>query len=147
MIKSPPPNGLSFSTFSNGYDDEVIPMDDAEKQWDQLKCNGFEALIDLIVSIANKQYIVYTMLLPWVVDVACELHLPFAPLWIHPAMVLDIYYYYYNSSADIIGNDSDDQPFDSIQLLGLPLLLATCVLPSFLLTSNPYAFVHPKFQA
>uniref|UniRef100_A0A7N2LX17 Uncharacterized protein n=1 Tax=Quercus lobata TaxID=97700 RepID=A0A7N2LX17_QUELO len=143
MIKSPPPDSLLFSTFSDGYDDEVVPMDDAEKQWDQLKCNGFEALIDLIVSTANKQYIVYTMLLPWVVAVACELHLPSAPLWIHPVMFLDIYYYYYNGFANVIGNDSEG----SIQLRGLPLLLATCDLPSFLLASNPYAFVHPKFQA
>ncbi|KAK7848250.1 crocetin glucosyltransferase [Quercus suber] len=31
MIKSPPPDGLSFSTFFDGYDDGVVPMDDAEK--------------------------------------------------------------------------------------------------------------------
>nr|POF25241.1 crocetin glucosyltransferase, chloroplastic [Quercus suber] len=72
MIKSCPPNGLSFATFSDGYDDGVVPMDDVEKQWDQLKRNGSKALTDLIVSTANKQCIVYTMLLPWVVDVALD---------------------------------------------------------------------------
>nr|POE45133.1 udp-glycosyltransferase 75d1 [Quercus suber] len=89
---------------------------------------------------------VYTMLLPWVVDVARELHLPSALLWIQPAIGFDIYYYYYNGFADVIGNDSDDQPSCSIQLPGLPLL-ATRDLPSFLLASNPYALVRPKFQA
>ncbi|KAK7816081.1 crocetin glucosyltransferase [Quercus suber] len=146
MIKSCPPNGLSFATFSDGYDDGVVPMDDVEKQWDQLKRNGSKALTDLIVSTANKQCIVYTMLLPWVVDVARELHLPSALLWIQPAMVFDIYYYYYNGFADVIGKDSDDRPSCSIQLPGLPLLAARD-LPSFLLASNPYALLRPKFQA
>ena len=56
MIKSRPPDGLSFATFSDGYDDGVV--DDVEKQWDQLKRNGSKALTDLIVSTANKQCIV-----------------------------------------------------------------------------------------
>ncbi|XP_030922828.1 crocetin glucosyltransferase, chloroplastic-like [Quercus lobata] len=146
MIKSPPPDGLSFATFSDGYDDGVVPMDDGEKQWDQLKRNGSKALTNLIVSTANKHCIVYTMLLPWVADVARELHLPSAVLWNQPAMVFDIYYYYYNGFADVIGNDSDDQPSCSIQLPGLPSL-ATHDLPSFLLASNPYALFRPKFQA
>ncbi|KAL4642845.1 hypothetical protein ACB092_02G049400 [Castanea dentata] len=115
MIKSPPPNGLSFSTFSDGYDDGV------------LKHNGSKALTDLIVSTANKQCIVYTMLLPWVAD---------------PAMVLDIYYYYYNGFVDVIGNNSDDRPSYSIQLPSLPLLLATRQLEALEKDSNPRVLVN-----
>ncbi|KAM4126778.1 hypothetical protein ACJW30_02G039700 [Castanea mollissima] len=147
MIKSPPPHGLSFATFSDGYDDGVVPMDDPDKQWDQLKRNGSKALTNLIVSTTDKQCIVYTMLLHWAADVARKLHLPFALLWIQPAMVLDICYYYYNGFADVIGNNGDDQPSCLIQLPCLPLLLATCDLPSYSLASNHYAFVHPIFQA
>ena len=55
MIKSLPPDGLSFSTFSDSYDDGVVPMDDTDKRWDQIKRNGSKALTNLIVSIANKQ--------------------------------------------------------------------------------------------
>ena len=55
MIKSPSPDGLSFSTLSNGYNDKVVPMDNADKRWDQIKCNGSKALTNLIVSTANKQ--------------------------------------------------------------------------------------------
>ena len=62
-------------------------------------------------------------------------------------MVLDIYNYYYNGFVVVIGNDSDDWLSNSIQLPGLPLLLTTRDLPSFLLASNPYALVYPKFQA
>ncbi|XP_075654127.1 phloretin 4'-O-glucosyltransferase-like [Castanea sativa] len=146
MIKSPPPDGLSFATYSDGYDDGVVPMEDAQKRRDQLKHNGSKALTDLIVSTANIQCIVYTMFLPWVADVARELHLPSALLLIQPAMVFDIYYYYYNGFADVIGDDSDDRPSFSIQLPGLPLL-ATRDLPSFLLASNPYAFAPAAIQA
>ena len=120
-------------------------MEDAQKQGDQIKRNGSKALTDLIVSTANKQCIVYTTFLPWVADVAHELHLPSALLWIQPAMVLDIYYYYYNGFADVIGNDSDDRPSCSIQLPGLPLL-TTRDVPSFLLASNPYAFAPVTIQ-
>ncbi|XP_050240148.1 phloretin 4'-O-glucosyltransferase-like [Quercus robur] len=122
MIKSPPLVGLSFATFSDGYDDGLVPMEDAQKRGDQLKRNGSKALIDLIVSDANKQCIVYTTFLPWVADVARELHLPSALPWIQPAMVFDIYYYYYNGFADVIGNDSDDRPSCSIQLPVGPLV-------------------------
>ena len=146
MIKSPPPNSLSFATFSDGYDDGVVPVDDIGKRWDQLKRNGSKALADLIVSTANKQHIVYTLLLPWAADVARELHLPSTFLWIQPAMVFDIYYYYFNGFADVIRNYNNDCPSSSIELPGLPLLTASRDLPSFLLASNPYTHVLPIYQ-
>ncbi|XP_023908917.2 phloretin 4'-O-glucosyltransferase [Quercus suber] len=146
MIKSPPPNGLSFATFSDGYDDGVIPVDDIGKRWDQLKRNGSKTLADLIVSTGNKQHIVYTLLLPWAADVARELHLPSTFLWIQPAMVFDIYYYYFNGFADVITNYNNDCPSSSIELPGLPLLTASRDLPSFLLASNPYTYALSIYQ-
>ncbi|XP_050240143.1 phloretin 4'-O-glucosyltransferase-like [Quercus robur] len=147
MFKSTPPNGLSFATFSDGYDDGVIPVDDIGKRWDQLKRNGSKTLADLIVSTANKQHIVYTLLVPWAADVARELHLPSTFLWIQPAMVFDIYYYYFNGFADVIRNYDNDCPSSSIELPGLPLLMASRDLPSFLLASNPYTYALPIYQA
>nr|XP_023908917.1 crocetin glucosyltransferase, chloroplastic-like [Quercus suber]POF15108.1 crocetin glucosyltransferase, chloroplastic [Quercus suber] len=146
MIESPPPNGLSFATFSDGYDDGVIPVDDIGKRWDQLKRNGSKTLADLIVSTGNKQHIVYTLLLPWAADVARELHLPSTFLWIQPAMVFDIYYYYFNGFADVITNYNNDCPSSSIELPGLPLLTASRDLPSFLLASNPYTYALSIYQ-
>ncbi|KAL4642847.1 hypothetical protein ACB092_02G049600 [Castanea dentata] len=146
MIKSPPPNGLLFASFSDGYDDGVVPVDDKVKRMDQLKRNGSKALADLIVSTANKQHTVYTLLLPWAADVARELHLPSTLLWIQPAMVWNIYYYYFNGFANVIRNNNNDYPSSSIKLPGLPLFTSRD-LPSFLLASNTHASVLPIFQA
>ncbi|KAM4073437.1 hypothetical protein ACB094_10G019000 [Castanea mollissima] len=149
MIKSPSPDGLSFATFSDGYDDGFKPEDKIQEHLDQLKCNGTKALTELIVSNANQgrlfTCLVYTLLIPWVAEVARELHLPSTLFWIQPAMVLDIYYYYYNGFADVIGNCNND-PSHSIQLLGLPLLTSH-ELPSFMLALNTYDYLLPIFQA
>jgi hypothetical protein len=146
---SPPPNGLSFASFSDGYDDGVRPEDDSENYLNVLKQNGSKTLTDLIVSSANQgrpfNCLVYTLLLPWAADVARELHVPSALLWIQPAMVLDIYYYYFNGFANVISEDTKD-PSCLIQLPGLPLLTSRD-LPSFLLASNTHAFVLLLFQA
>ncbi|KAM3734490.1 hypothetical protein ACB098_10G018700 [Castanea mollissima] len=149
MIKSPSLDGLSFATFSDGYDDGFKPEDKIQEHLDQLKCNGTKALTKLIVSNANQgrpfTCLVYTLLIPWVAEVARELHLPSTLFWIQPAMVLDIYYYYYNGFADVIGNCNND-PSHSIQLPGLPLLTSH-ELPSFMLASNTYDYLLPIFQA
>ncbi|GMY32119.1 crocetin glucosyltransferase, chloroplastic-like [Fagus crenata] len=146
---SPPPNGLSFASFSDGYDDGVRPEDDSENHLNVLKQNGSKTLTDLIVSSANQgrpfNCVVYTLLLPWAADVARELHVPSALLWIQPAMVLDIYYYYFNGFANVISEGTKD-PSCLIQLPGLPLLTSRD-LPSFLLASNTHAFALLSFQA
>ncbi|GMY32071.1 crocetin glucosyltransferase, chloroplastic-like [Fagus crenata] len=146
---SPPPNGLSFASFSDGYDDGVRPEDDPENYLNVLKQNGSKTLTDLIVSSANQgrpfNCLVYTLLLPWAADVARELHVPSALLWIQPAMVLDIYYYYFNGFANVISEGTKD-PSCLIQLPGLPLLTSRD-LPSFLLASNTHAFALLSFQA
>ncbi|XP_075641741.1 phloretin 4'-O-glucosyltransferase-like isoform X2 [Castanea sativa] len=149
MIKSPSPDGLSFATFSDGYDDGFKPEDKIQEYLDQLKRNGTKALTELIVSNANQgrpfTCLVYTLLIPWVAEVARELHLPSTLFWIQTAMVFDIYYYYYNGFADVIGNCNND-PSHSIQLPGLPLLTSH-ELPSFMLASNTYDYLLPIFQA
>ncbi|KAF5465090.1 hypothetical protein F2P56_015121 [Juglans regia] len=149
MTKTPTPQGLSFATFSDGYDDGFKPgTDDAEHYMSAIKRSGSKTLTDLIVSSTNEgrpfQYLVYTLLLPWAGNVAHELHLPSALLWIQPATVLDIYYYYFNGYGDDIRKKGTD-PSYSLQLPGLPLL-SSRDLPSFLLDSNTYTFALPSFQ-
>jgi hypothetical protein len=147
MTKTPTSDGLSFATFSDGYDDGVRPSDDAADYLSELKRCGSGTLTQLIVSSANEGRpftgLVYTLLLPWAAEVARELHLPSALLWIQPATVLDIYYYYFNGYGDVIRNNND--PSCSIQLPGLPSLTSRD-LPSFLLASNMYIVALPTFQ-
>ncbi|KAG9160309.1 hypothetical protein Leryth_024247 [Lithospermum erythrorhizon] len=74
--------------------------------------------------------IVYTLLLPWAVEVARECHVSSALLWIQPASILDIYYFYYNGYEDEISKNVSD-PNWSIQLPGGLPLLSSNDLPSF----------------
>jgi UDP:flavonoid glycosyltransferase YjiC (YdhE family) len=148
MAKTSDPDGLSFSTFSDGYDDGFKDGDDASNYMSELKRRGTQALTDLVVSSANEGRpftgLVYSIFLSWAADVASEFHLPSALLWIQPAMALDIYYYFFNGYGDVIRNSSND-PSSPIQLPGLPLLTSRD-LPSFLLASNPYTFMLPTLQ-
>ncbi|XP_062164979.1 phloretin 4'-O-glucosyltransferase-like [Alnus glutinosa] len=148
MSKIPAPGNLSFTTFSDGYDDGIKPGDDVGHFMSEIKRCGSQALTELVVSTANEGRpftgLVYTILLPWAADVASGLHLPSALLWIQPATVLDIYYYYFNGYGDVIRNSSND-PSCSVELTGLPLF-ASRDLPSYLLASNTYTFMLPTFQ-
>ncbi|KAB1213511.1 Anthocyanidin 3-O-glucoside 5-O-glucosyltransferase [Morella rubra] len=146
-MKSPAPDGLSFANFSDGYDDGFKFGDDRAHYMSQLRCRGSKALAGLIVSSANAgrpvTCVVYS-LLPWAAVMARELNIPSGLLWIQPVAVLDIYYYYFNGYGDVISNTSNE-PFYSIELLGLPLLTSRD-LPSFMHASNTYNFALPLFQ-
>ncbi|KAE8022885.1 hypothetical protein FH972_008646 [Carpinus fangiana] len=143
MTKTPTPDGLSFATFSDGYDDGTKPdIDNMDHRMSEVKRRGSQALVDLILSAANESCsftcIVCTPLIPWAVDVARALHLPSALLWIQPATVLDIYYYYFNGYGEVMRNNNDD-PSCLIELPGLPFL-ASLDLLSYLVAPNMYAF-------
>ncbi|KAK9932975.1 hypothetical protein M0R45_020192 [Rubus argutus] len=76
------PRGLTFAPFSDGYDDGYKPKDDIEHYMFELRRRGSQAVADIIVSSANQGHpytcVVYTILLPWVAEVARELHVPTA---------------------------------------------------------------------
>jgi hypothetical protein len=148
MSKIPSPFGLSFATFSDGYNDAFKPSDDFGHHMSKLKRRGSQALTELVMSSVNEGRpftgLVYTILLPGAADVASGLNLPSALLWIQSATVLDVYYYYFNGYGDVIRNSNND-PSCAVKLLGLPLF-ASCDLPSVLLASNTYTFMLPTFQ-
>ncbi|KAI5599672.1 hypothetical protein BDE02_02G211900 [Populus trichocarpa] len=147
MSKTLFPDGLSFVTFSDGYDDGFKPEDDRDHFTSELKRRGSQTLNELIVDSAKEgkpvTCLVYTMLLHWASEVARAQHLPAALLWIQPATVFDIYYYYFNGYGDIFNNCKDTSY--AIELPGLPPL-ASRDLPSFVLPSNTYTFALQMFQ-
>ncbi|KAG8369586.1 hypothetical protein BUALT_Bualt14G0029100 [Buddleja alternifolia] len=145
------PKGLTFASFSDGYDDGFKIGDDSHQTYmAKIKSNGSKALKDTILAAAEQgrpiTCLIYTLLLPWASEVARELNIPSALLWIQPATVLDIYYYYFNGFGDEIISSSDD-PLWRIQLPGTPLL-SKRDLPSFVLpsTSDTYNFALPTFK-
>ncbi|KAK1401740.1 Glycosyltransferase [Heracleum sosnowskyi] len=142
--------GLNIASFSDGYDDGFKLTDDAKHFMSSIRNHGSESVKQILRSTSEKgspiSCVVYTLLLPWVADVARQLGVPSALLWIQPASVLDIYYYYFNGYGEAMNNCLDD-PAWSIQLPGLPLLHARD-LPSFILPTchEMYSFALPSFK-
>ncbi|XVE84652.1 hypothetical protein DITRI_Ditri17bG0030100 [Diplodiscus trichospermus] len=141
MTKVPAAKGLSFLTFSDGYDDGLKPGDDKDHYMSEFRRRGKETITDFIVSSKNEgkpiTSIVYSLLLPWAMKAAREHHIPSAMLWIQPATVLDIYYFYFNGYEHTIKGQAAESKSCIIQLPGLPPL-ASRDLPSFVTPSNPY---------
>ncbi|KAL0358478.1 UNVERIFIED_CONTAM: UDP-glycosyltransferase 75C1 [Sesamum angustifolium] len=145
------PNGLSFAAFSDGYDDGFTMSDDPNKYMTEIRSRGAKTLKDTALSAAEQgrpvTCLIYTPLLPWASEVARDVNIPSALLWIQPATVLDIYYYYFNGFADEIIASSND-PSWKLQLPGLPILLSERDLPSFTLpnSSERYSFALTSFK-
>lgn len=147
------PKGLKFTAYSDGYDDGFKPhMDDSRRYMLEIRSRGSQAIRYIIMKSSDEgcpvTSLVYTLLLPWAAEVAHELHIPSALLWIQPATVLDIYYYYFNGYEDEMKSCSND-PNWCIQLPRLPLLKSQD-LPSFVVSSSSkddkYSFALPSFK-
>ena len=148
MAKRPAPEGLNFVQYSDGYDDGFKPGLDVQHYMSEIKRRGSETLREIILRNADEgrpfSCVVCTLLLRWATEVAHDLGVPSALLWIQPATVFDIYYYYFNGYGDVIRNISNE-PSCSVQLPGLPVFSCRD-LPSFLVDSNAYSFILPTFQ-
>ncbi|KAL8160548.1 hypothetical protein V2J09_002085 [Rumex salicifolius] len=83
--------------------------------------------IPKISCIVNNPFV------PWVADVAADLRIPCAMLWIQPCSLFSLYYRFYNkiSPFDFIPQDE----IEAVDIPGLPLL-HTVDLPSFIMPSN-----------
>ncbi|KAM7489148.1 hypothetical protein LguiB_026632 [Lonicera macranthoides] len=141
--------GLTFATFSDGYDDGFkLGVDDVDHFKSEMWTRGSQTVGEVISSSTKDgrpiSCVVYTLLLTWVPKVASELHVPSALLWIQAASVLDIFHYYFNGYEEIISTKLSD-PNWSIALPGLPLLKARD-LPSFVLPSNSYNHAIKSFK-
>lgn len=149
------PKGMNFAVFSDGYDDGLNPKNfDGQHYVSELKRRGSDTLRDVIRSSSVHgrpvTCLVYTVLLPWVAEVAREVHIPSALLWIQPATVLDIYYYYFFSGCGDEVNNNGTDPHWKIQFPGLPLLeirdLPSLIIPDNDSSSGTYSFALPIFK-
>ncbi|XP_021831974.1 crocetin glucosyltransferase, chloroplastic-like isoform X2 [Prunus avium] len=148
------PHGLTYSLFSDGYDNGFKDGDDRDHYKSEFRRRGAQAITDLIASSAKEgrpyTCLIYTILLPWAAEAARELHLPSVLVWIQPATVFDIYYYYFSGYKDLIRSSTSTTHTNgalcSIELPGLPLSLASSDLPSFMMDSNPYGFALALFE-
>ncbi|XP_058200937.1 UDP-glycosyltransferase 75C1-like [Rhododendron vialii] len=131
------PQGLTFSGYSDGYDDGSKLAEPVGKD---VKINWSKAVAELIKSEAERGqlfiHVVYTTFLPWVGQIARALNVPSTFLWIQPATILDVYYYYFNGYRDAIRSNTNN-PTSAVELPGLPLLTGND-LPSILLDSSAF---------
>ncbi|XP_047964750.1 UDP-glycosyltransferase 75C1-like [Salvia hispanica] len=131
--------GLTFLAFSDGFDDGFKLGDDANKFNETMRSNGSTALRGAIAAAAEEgrpvTCLVTTLLLHWATEVARELHIPRALLWVQPATVLCIYYHYFNGFSDEI-NEKSENPGWKIEIPGAPPL-SKADIPSVLLPSSP----------
>ncbi|XP_059632103.1 crocetin glucosyltransferase, chloroplastic-like [Cornus florida] len=145
---APIPEGLTLAPFSDGYDNGG-QFENIENYISSLRIHSSQAVANLINASKDKDHVfarvVYTTNIPWVAEVAHDLHIPSTLLWVQPATIMDIYYYYFNGYADVITKNSCD-PVCPIELPGLPLLTSRD-LPSFLLPNltDSYNFL-PVFK-
>ncbi|KAJ6834354.1 limonoid UDP-glucosyltransferase isoform X1 [Iris pallida] len=135
---------LRFEFFSNGWDEDGD--DDPSRRGDidallaQLSTVGSVRFAELVRRQAEEgrpvACVIGNPFMPWVLDVAGELNIPSAVLWVQSLAVFSIYYHYFHSTVDFPADYGSDDVV-SVDLPGLPALKVDD-LPSFLLESNPY---------
>ncbi|XP_020583514.1 putative UDP-glucose glucosyltransferase [Phalaenopsis equestris] len=128
---------LRFEFFNDGADPKNS-IKDLSYLMTNLETNGPSALVDLIrrQSAAGRPVscLVNNPFIPWALDVAAELSIPSAVLWIQSCAVFSIYYHFHHRLANF---PTDKTLKTLVQLPGIPPI-APDELPTFILQSNPY---------
>ncbi|KAJ0961489.1 hypothetical protein J5N97_001993 [Dioscorea zingiberensis] len=104
---------------------------------------------DLAAAGRPVTYIVYSLLLNWVVDVAEEHGIPSVLYWIQPATVFAIYYHYFHGFESIVRAHADEPSFtvsfpelQPLQIRDLPSFLNVPVTD----TDSFNASIHNSFK-
>ncbi|ONI35744.1 hypothetical protein PRUPE_1G552100 [Prunus persica] len=146
-IKSfPSLEGLSYASFSDGFDDGIKPTNDPNLFMSEFKLVGSKTLKALIEKISTSQdhsgpvtFLIYSVLLPWAAEVASDCGIPSAFLCIQSTTSFALCHHYFNHFHNC-------PPFpNSMTIEGLPPFAPT-ELPSFLLPTSPHVSVIPTFQ-
>ncbi|KAD6795307.1 hypothetical protein E3N88_06203 [Mikania micrantha] len=127
--------GVRLEFFSDGLPIDYNRKANMDHYMDTLSEFGPINLLTLIRSHQCKlACIIHTPFVPWVADVAAELDVPNAMLWIQPCALYQIYHRYYNRLNEF---PTESDPNRSVKLPGLPVF-GPDELPSFVLPSNTF---------
>ncbi|KAK1592850.1 hypothetical protein Q3G72_031366 [Acer saccharum] len=136
-------DGLSYASFSDGFDDGTKPNDDPHHIMSEFKRVGSQTLTHLIQNLSKEghpvDFLVYGLILSWAAEVARDMSIPSAFLWSQSASAFAIYHHFFNTHEGIYNNNNNSPP-SFVNLPGL-LSFAQEDLPSFLLPTNPYASI------
>ncbi|CAA3007363.1 crocetin glucosyltransferase, chloroplastic-like [Olea europaea subsp. europaea] len=139
--------GLTLAPFSDGYDNGWTSADDVRDFMSSFRNCGSEAVKNLLLAKENEghpfTHMVYSTLVTWAGEVANELQIPSTLLWNQPATVFYAYYLYFCKNEIFTGENSE-----VVELPGLPLVLSSSDLPSFMQSSSPviYNFSLPIYK-
>ncbi|KAI3789203.1 hypothetical protein L2E82_01993 [Cichorium intybus] len=133
---------IRFEFFDDGCSED---NDDDRRDLDtylaKLEAYGKTALTGIINQHAENgrpvSCLINCPLVPWVTDLAEELNISSAMLWVQSCASFSTYYHYENS---LVPFPSDEQPYIDVQLPNMPLLKSD-EIPSYLHPSTPYPFM------
>ncbi|MCD9638856.1 hypothetical protein HAX54_023016 [Datura stramonium] len=148
MNNLPRQDGLFYSSFSDGYDDNTWINSTKHKDYfNDLKENGQKNLKTLIRKFSDEghpvTFLVYTILLPWVAVVAREVHVPSAFLVIQCGTAFAIYHHLFNSTNGVYSNSVSDitvLPSFPVEFPELPLFSCNDI-PTIVLPNHPHSSV------
>ncbi|KAJ3692371.1 hypothetical protein LUZ60_012721 [Juncus effusus] len=107
---------INYKPYSDGYDNGVNWFEDDMKKYNESFGRvGPASLASIIDDFSARgcpvTFIVYSMQMYWVRELAVSRGIPTAHYWIQPATVLGIYYHYFHGYRDLITSHSDDPSF------------------------------------
>ncbi|EFH44460.1 hypothetical protein ARALYDRAFT_915253 [Arabidopsis lyrata subsp. lyrata] len=127
---------LRFEFFSDGLTDDDEKRTDFNAFRPNIEAVGKQEIKNLVKRY-NKESVtclINNAYVPWVCDVAEELQIPSAVLWVQSCACLSAYYYYHHG---LVKFPTKTEPDIDVEIPCLPLLKHD-EIPSFLHTSSPY---------
>lgn len=144
LTDQPTPVGdgyIRFEFFEDGWAEDEPKRQDLDLYLPQLELVGKEIFPRIIKRLAEEDRPVSCLInnpfIPWVSDVAADLGLPSAMLWVQSCACFSAYYHYCHG---LVPFPSEAEPFIDVQLPCMPLLKYDEV-PSFLYPTTPYPFL------
>ncbi|KAI3789205.1 hypothetical protein L2E82_01995 [Cichorium intybus] len=133
---------IRFEFFNDGLtDDNDVEVQGYEKYFSMLEDYGKKSLIPIFNRLSEEgrpvSYLINNPFVPWVTDMAEELKIPSAMLWVQSCACFSLFYHYENSSVPF---PSLEQPDIDVHVPNMPVLKSD-EIQTFLHPSSPYGYV------
>ncbi|GMH02839.1 hypothetical protein Nepgr_004678 [Nepenthes gracilis] len=132
---------IRFDFIDDGWEEKDPRRQDLDEYLPQMELVGRKRIPQMLSRLAEEGRPVSCMInnpfIPWVSDVAEEVGLPSAMLWVQSCACFLSYYYYYHGHVPF---PNENEPFIDVQIPSLPLLRWD-EIPSFLHPTTPYPYL------
>ncbi|GAB2267591.1 hypothetical protein Dimus_002573 [Dionaea muscipula] len=132
---------IRFDFIDDEWDEDDPRRTDLDQYLVQLELVGRKRVPEMLSRLAAEgrpvSCLINNPFIPWVSDVAEELGLPSAMLWVQSCACFLSYYYYFHG---LVPFPDEADPYIDVQIPSLPLLKWD-EIPSFLHPTTPYSFL------